>query len=915
MHAVDTRSWLSVSDRRKESRPASALDQCGRIPERLALARSTCRHTGMTFYSKPPTGHGAYWTREAPRLLAELSSSADGLDEATAARRNTMAGKRPVGQGTVADVMRLFLRQLISPLVLILVFGAGVSAATGDRLNTTIILSIVLGSAILGFSQEYRASAAVAKLRQRLSLKATILRAGRPTEVEAARVVAGDVLLLSAGSLVPADGVVLEAKDLLVSEATLTGETFPVEKRPGTVPAETPLSGRMNCVFQGTSVRSGTARVLVLDTGAATEYGRIGAQLRILQPETDFAVGLRLFGIMLTQVMLVIVVLVLTVNVALDRPVADTLLFSVALAVGLSPELLPAIVSVTLSVGARAMARNGVIVRRLEAIENLGSMDLLCTDKTGTLTIGVAALDAAVDPDGKASARVLQLAYLNAVFETGIENPLDAAIVAAGRRAGIDTEHWHKIDEIPYDFLRRRLTIVVAGTDDPAAHLIITKGALEPVLDCCATLGSEGIRLDAASREALLRFFRRKGAEGFRVLGLAAKRGPAKGRYHHVDETELTFLGFLLLRDPAKPDAAQTVKNLRQLGVKIKVVTGDNRFVAASLALEVGLDPAALLTGAEIAHLSDEALWHRARHTDLVAEVDPQQKERIIRVLRRSGHVVGFMGDGVNDAPALHGADIGISVEEAVDVARESADIVLLRPDLDVLRRGIEDGRRTFVNTQKYIAITLSANFGNMLSMAVASLALPFLPLLAKQILLNNFLSDFPSVAISTDRVDPEATRHPPRWKIANVRRFMLVFGSVSSLFDVLTFALLRLGFGADEMTFQTGWFVVSLLTELAVVLVLRTHRNIFDSRPGMLLLWSTVAVSLAAILIPYAGPLASLFGFVPMPANLVLSLLGIVGLYLLATEVAKRRFYPDAYSATRAATPSSKIERQRNAS
>ncbi|WP_148213351.1 cation-translocating P-type ATPase [Rhodospirillum centenum] len=857
------------------------------------------------------------WSEPADAVAERAGSGRDGLTTAEAAARLAATRRRGSGDSALLAAVRLFLRQILSPLVLILLFGAGVSAVLGDWMDTGIILTIVLGSALLSFTQEFRASAAVAELRQRLSLKATVLRDGQPVRIDATEVVAGDVVLLSAGNLVPADGILLEAKDLLVAEAALTGESFPVEKQPGVLPAATELGARSNCLFQGTSVRSGTGRLLVVATGDATELGRIGFRLRTAPPETDFARGLRRFGIMLTQVMLVIVVLVLTMNLLRDRPLAETLLFAVALAVGLSPELLPAIVSVTLSAGARALARTGVIVRRLEAIENLGSMDILCTDKTGTLTQGIARLDRTLDPDGAPSDEVLRLAFLNAAFETGIENPLDAAITEAGRARGLDTAGWRKIDEIPYDFVRRRLTVVVAGGGPgnlppgnlppdshlpdshlpdshlPDSHLIVTKGAVEPVLDCCTVLGLEAPRpLDKDARAAILERFQRLGGDGYRVLALAARRVPARAAYGHGDEAEMAFLGFLLLRDPPKPDAAATLDDLHRLGVRTKIITGDNRHVAASLAREVGLDPAALLTGADLDRLSDDALWHRAPRTDLFAEVDPQQKERIIRALRRAGHVVGYMGDGVNDAPALHAADIGISVEGAVDVARESADIVLLRPDLGVLRQGIEDGRRTFANTQKYIAITVSANFGNMLSMAVASLVLPFLPMLAKQILLNNFLSDFPSVAISTDRVDPESIRRPPRWSIREIRRFMLVFGIVSSLFDVLTFALLLLVFDASEPLFQTSWFFVSLLTELMVVLVLRTRRPAFGSRPGLLLLASTLAVAGLAVAIPYAGWLAGPLGFVPLPPALLATLLGVVALYVAATELAKRRFY-----------------------
>lgn len=765
--------------------------------------------------------------------------------------------------------MKLLARQFSSPLVLILVAGALLSLALRQWLDALIILAIVLGSAALGFWQERRASAAVARLRERLALTAQVLRDGTRLTVPAAEVVAGDVVLLAAGNLVPADGRVLEARDFLVSEAALTGESFPVEKSAG------------DAVLTGTSVRSGTGSVRVEKTGRATEYGAIVARLQAAAPESDFAHGVRQFGYLLMRVMLVVVLVVLVANELLGRPALESLLFAVALAVGLTPELLPAIVSVTLARGAHAMAQSGVIVRRLQAIEDLGSMAVLCTDKTGTLTEGRVALAGALDPELRESAEVLQLAYLNAAFETGIDNPLDAAIAAAGERRGLDTRPWAKVDEIPYDFMRKRLTVVVARGDE---HLVITKGAFAGVVALC--------RLDEKERSRLEAWHREQAEQGCRVLALATRRNPAKARYDRADEAGMTLAGFLLFLDPPKADAARVVASLAALGVQVKIVTGDNRHVAAHVAAAIGLDAARLLAGAQIAAMNDEALWHHAERSHVFAEIDPQQKERIVRALQHRGHAVGYMGDGINDAPALHAADVGISVQGAVDVARESADVVLLRRDLGVLRRGVEDGRRTFANTLKYICITTSANFGNMLSMALATPLLPFLPLAAKQILLNNFLSDLPSIAISTDRVDAEHVARPLAWNIAEVRRFMVVFGLVSTAFDLAAFALLLGVFHAGEPLFQSAWFVVSLLTELAVVLALRTQRPAWSSAPSALLLYSTLAVSALAIGLPYLGPVARAFGFVPVDWPVMASMLALVAGYLAVTEAVKRRKY-----------------------
>jgi Mg2+-importing ATPase len=828
---------------------------------------------------------GRYWSLAVPELMIALRTGARGLSASEAEERLLRHGPNTVEDQPQLTAFKLFLRQFESPLVLILVFGAAISLVLHDWVEASIILAIVLGSCLLGFTQEYRASAAVAELRRRLALTVRALRDGDLRTIPASDVVPGDVIELSAGNLVPADGVILAAKDFLLSEASLTGESFPVEKGPGVVPPETPLARRTNCVFAGTSVRSGVATVLVVETGLRTAFGAVAARLKARAPETEFARGVRHFGYLLVRVMVFIVIFVLVVNQLLGRPVLESLLFAMALAIGLTPELLPAIVSVTLSHGARAMARSGVIVRRLEAIENLGSMDVLCTDKTGTLTAGVVSLDAAVDPEGRPSKEVAQLAYLNAALETGIDNPLDAAIVAAGERDGLTVAARAKIDEIPYDFIRKRLTIVVVD-DNPAHHLIVSKGAFANVLAVCTAL--DGIPLDQSARERLSAYYRKKSAEGFRVLAVATKRAAAKEHYEHADEAGMRFAGFLLFFDPPKPEAAQTIRDLAALGVRIKIITGDNRYVAAHVAEAIGLDPRATLAGEELARMKDESLWHRAPKTDLFVEVDPQQKERIVRALQRTGHAVGYLGDGINDAPALHAADVGISVDQAVDVARESADIVLLRPDLDVLRRGIEDGRRTFANTLKYISITTSANFGNMVSMALATPLLPFLPLAAKQILLNNLLSDLPLMTVSTDNVDARRIRRPQRWHVNDVRRFMIVFGLVSTVFDLLAFALLLNVFESDEPTFQTAWFVVSLLTEIAVVIVLRTNGPAWRSAPSGLLVWTSVVVGLGALAIPYAVPLASALGFVPLPWPLMGGVLVIVAGYVVSTEAVK---------------------------
>jgi Mg2+-importing ATPase len=836
----------------------------------------------------------AYWSHPAEETLAALGTSREGLRGSAVRERLRKFGPNAVVEQSDLAPVRLLLKQFGNPLVLILIFGAGVSLALRQWVDAGIILAIVLGSGLLGFRQEYRASQAVAELRRRLTLRARVLRDGRETPVPVAEIVPGDVLLLSAGSLVPADGLVLEAQDFLVTEASLTGESFPVEKLPGIVPADAPVGGRTNAVFMGSSVRSGTARVVIVETGARTGLGAIAARLKSAEPETDFARGVRRFGAMLVRLMMLIVILVLAANQMLGRPFAESLLFSVALAVGLSPELLPAIVTVTLSAGARELAKGGVIVRRLEAIENLGSMEVLCCDKTGTLTEGSILLEQAIDPDGHASEMLVSTAFLNSSLETGIDNPIDAAVIEAGRKRGLSLEAIRKVAEIPYDFERRRLTIVVADERDAGKHRIVSKGAFENVLAACSGVVRHGEEreLDAPERARLREVFRQQSEAGYRVLGLAERRVPPRPSYGRADESGLAFTGMLLLVDPPKTDAGAAISELQAVGVEVKIISGDNRFITAHVAKAVGLDGASMMTGAELVRMSNEALWYHAPRTTLFVEIDPQQKERIVRALQHGGRAVGYLGDGINDAPALHAADVGISVDGAVDVARESADIVLLKSDLGILRRGVADGRRTFANTLKYISITTSANFGNMVSMAVATPLLPFLPLLPKQILLNNFLSDLPSMAISSDKVDAEQLAVPQRWDVREVRRFMILFGLISSFFDLLTFAALLVLLHAGADLFRTVWFTVSLLTELGVVLVLRTRKPVLTSRPSNLLLLSTIGAAGATLAMPFLGRWSGLFGFTAVDSATMLGLSAIVLIYLGATEVAKRRFY-----------------------
>lgn len=833
-----------------------------------------------------------YWSLSTSDLLTQTGSTPDGLRTTEAKKRFHQIGANVLTPHRHDTVLKSLLTQFTSPLVLILIFAAIVSAIAGEWTDAVIVVIIVIASAMLSFVQEYRASQSVEKLRAQVAIKSTVVRDGKPQILPAEEIVPGDMILLSAGSLIPADGIVLEVRDFFVNQAVLTGETFPVEKKVGAVEKDTVLPARINMVFMGTSARSGTAKVLITKTGANTEFGEIAERLTLRPPETEFERGIRRFGNLLAQIMTALVLAVLAINIFLAKPPIDSLLFAIALAVGIAPELLPAIISINLSKGAETMAKSGVIVRRLNAIENLGSMDILCTDKTGTLTEGVVHLDGALDVNGSSSDEVMRLAYLNAAFQTGIANPLDEAILV---HQHLDTSGMDKLEEIPYDFIRKRLSVVVDA--DPGTEikpLLITKGALDKILAICAFVrsGKEAVPFNQEYKTAINLKYAEWSAQGYRVLGIAVKDVPRKNAYTvDSDECEMIFAGFLLFFDPPKTDVKITLEALTKLGVQVKIITGDNRLVARHVAEAVGLPVDSIITASQLRDLNDEALWNIAERTTIFAEVDPNQKEHIILALRKMGHVVGYMGDGINDAPALHAADVGISVDQAVDVAKEAADFVLLRHDLDVLLAGIKEGRRTFANTLKYIFTTTSANFGNMLSMAGASIFLPFLPLLAKQILLNNFLSDFPAMGIPGDNVDNDLVEKPHRWNIHFIRNFMIVFGLVSSVFDYATFGILLFVVHATEQQFQTGWFIESLLTELVIALVVRTRRPFFRSRPGKALWMLTLVVSIATLVIPYL-PFSHFLGFTPLPVWVMIALVALTGLYVAAAEIAKKIFY-----------------------
>jgi Mg2+-importing ATPase len=766
--------------------------------------------------------------------------------------------------------LREFLGALASPLVLILLSAAAVSVFVNEAVDATLIISIVLIGMTINFWQSHRSRIAAEKLRELVSPTATVLRDGTWRELRRREVAPGDIIRLSAGDLVPADARLLDARDLHVQEAALTGESLPVEKAPN--------QDNSGIVFLGTSIVSGTATAEVTATGANTAFGEIAARLAEHPPETEFERGLRQFSYLILRTTLFLVLFIVAVRIPLHEDAFESILFAVALAVGLTPEFLPMITSITLAKGALRMAREKVIVRHLSSIQDFGSIDILCSDKTGTLTSGQVTLEASLAPSGEPASRAAALAYWNSKFETGVRSPLDAAIL---RQVPEQAGEFQKIDEAPFDFQRRRLSVVIASETE---RLLITKGAPENVL-AVSTVFENGASADSchAIYESLSR-------EGKRVLGVAYKNVPEQPSYTNADEHSLIFVGFLVFSDPILPDTAEAIRDLQRDGVTVKILTGDTGIVAQSLCAQVGIEDTRAVTGDEIAEMTDGALAHTAENYAIFARLSPAQKTRILLALRHRGHVVGFMGDGINDAPSLHTADVGISVATAVDVARDAADIVLTQPGLRILHTGILEGRRAYGNILKYLLMGTSSNFGNMFSMALASIALPFLPMLPTQLLLNNFLYDLAQITIPTDRVDEELLRAPHRWDIRIVRNFMIGVGPVSSLFDFLTFFVLFRVFHADEALFHTGWFVESLATQTLVLLVIRTLGNPLRSRPSTPLLASTLAIVAVAVILPYT-PLAPRLGFVPLPAAYLAFVAVAVAVYLVLVELVKRPF------------------------
>jgi len=835
-------------------------------------------------------GADELWRLPLDGLLARVATTPAGLAGAEAQSRLAIHGLNDAANVKHAPLWMQFLARFRSPLVIILLVASALSAATGDVASFVIVLTIVTISMTLDFVQEVRAQNAVEALRRSVAVQATVLRDGAKCSIPIDQLVPGDIVELIAGDLVPADSRILKSRDLYVNQALLTGEPYPAEKRAGDTAsgAENP-AGASNTVFAGTSVISGTATIVICRTGGKTALGNLAASLAEKPPATAFAIGIRRFGMLIMRFTVLMVLFVLAVNISFHRPVLESLMFALALAVGLTPELLPMIVTVTLARSAMELAKKKVIVKRLSAIHDLGAMDMLCTDKTGTLTEATIKLVRVVDGRGAESARAYAYAYINSQFESGMKSPLDDAIVAA---KPFEMAGWRKIDEVPFDFERRRVSVLI---EHDAGRRLIVKGAPEDLLRLSGRYEDatgEEKPLDAETRRIFAVTLDGLCAQGFRALGIASRLVDMRQETAVIgDEANLVFSGFAVFLDPPKASAGTAIQAMAAAGVSVKVLTGDNELVSRHVFQEIGIPVTGVLTGDVLAHLSDEALIGQLPQVNLFCRVNPQQKHRILLALKRLGHVVGFLGDGINDAPALHAADVGISVDGAADVARAAADLILLEHDLAVVRDAVVDGRGAVQNVSKYVLMGSSSNFGNMFSMAGAALFLPFLPMLPIQILLNNLLYDVSEIAIPFDRVDPEATAKPVKWDVRLIERFMLVFGPLSSIFDFLTFyALLRL-FGAGQALFQTGWFIESITTQVLVVFAIRTRRQFFRSRPQRFLIGMAIAAVAIAVALPLL-PMGRWFGFVMPPPLFFVYLVGATAAYLMLVEVAKSIFF-----------------------
>ncbi len=824
------------------------------------------------------------------KVLEILESSSSGLLDVEAHRRLSQYGHNVLVQERKNSSLREFFSKFKSPLIILLIFAAVVEGWFGEMVTAYIIVVMILLSAFLDFLEEHNAGKTAKALLERVRSTAMVKRGEKEKEVHTSVIVPGDILVLNSGDLVPADARIISETDFFVNQSSLTGESEPAKKTslPLSV-SDKSLVDFENMVFAGSNVISGTAEAVVIRTGSTTEFGKIAHTISTSSEKSEFEIGITNFGLLIMKIMLFLVMFIFLFNSIIEHKILESFLFAVAVAVGVTPEMLPMIMSINMAQGAKRMSKKGVIVKRLSAIPTFGGLEVLCTDKTGTLTEGKIALVKNIDLFGEDSDKVLRLAYLNSYFQSGIENSLDEAVLEYRE---LDMEKSVKVDEIPFDFVRKRLSIIADIGDE---RLLVSKGAPEEIFSCCREYchGDDFGDLNDEVRDKAWSVYRRLSSEGYRVLAVAFKKVTRdRDDYIKEDEEDLILCGFIGFMDPPKKDASEAIKSLMEAGVEIKVITGDNELVANKTCREIGLPIKGMLLGNDVDALTDEALRFRVKRTTIFARFSPDQKSRVIMALKANNTLVGYVGDGINDAPSLKIADVGISVNNAVDVAKESADIILTKKNLRVLKEGVIEGRKVFGNTMKYIKMALSSNFGNMFSAAGAVVFLPFLPMLPIQILLNNFLYDLSQITIPMDNVDEDLVKTPHRWDIGYIKRFMFTFGPLSSLFDFATFFILYYVFRLGEASFQTGWFLESLATQVLVIHVIRTCKMPFvQSRPNKYLVISTLGFLALGWLIPFTF-LGKFFGLVVLPWYVIVSIIGIVLIYLSAVELGKRYFY-----------------------
>ena len=824
-------------------------------------------------------------------VFSKLKTSQKGLSEKEAKKRLEYYGFNEPARKKKRTILNQILSRFINPLVIVLIIICVFSLIYGSALSAFLVFLMILLSVFLSFIQEHRSEKAVEKLSEMVRTTATVYRNGRPKEINIREIVPGDIVDLFAGDMIPADLRIISCKDLFINQASLTGESFPIEKVAGPVQAKSSSNSELrNIAFMGSSVVSGTALAVVVKTGIATQFGEISRRLATMRIDTSFDKGVNSFVWLMIRAMIFMVIAIFAINAIRGRHFMEAFLFSLSVAVGLTPEMLPMLITINLSKGAIAMSKKNVIVKRLNSIQNFGAMDVICTDKTGTLTMDHIILEKHCDVVRKDDETVLKYAYLNSYYQTGLKNLLDKAILKYKK---MPVKEFKKIDEMPFDFSRKIMSVVV-GMD--GKHTLIAKGAPEEIFKRCThyELDGEIFEMEQWLLADLREEYDRLSTDGFRVLAIAYKDGDAKKEvYSKDDEQGLVLKGYVAFLDPPKADAKEAIEALTKQGIQFKVLTGDNELVTQKICSEVGLGITGLILGEQLEKMSDTELQAAAETANVFARMSPLQKERVIRALHQNKHIVGYLGDGINDAPALKASDVGISVDNAVDIAKESADIILLKKNLLVLEDGVVEGRKTFGNIVKYIKMSSSSNFGNMLSMTGGTIFLPFLPMLPIQILLNNFLYDLSQIAIPTDEVDKEYLVKPRPWNIKSIRNFMVLIGPLSSIYDFLTYGVMLFVFNTwnNPELFHTGWFIESLCTQTLIIYVIRTGKIPFiESRPSKFLVMTSIAIVATGILIPFS-PLAKSLGFVAPPPLFFLILFVMVVTYMLLVQVVKTWF------------------------